>query len=266
MFFQFVLFLFLNAVTVSAQKPVFAHYMVGGMEASNAVDDIQGGLDLGIDAFALNMGSWTAGWSIDSVNKIFNAAQGTNMKLFFSIDTAQATDPTEWVTGIKNWTSHPNYYTYEGKPFISTFSGATMTFGSSDPNDGWKSNVIDPLANAGIEVYFVPNFDNAANYPNDFYSTFSIANGAFGWETAWPEISAGHVNVSDAIDKQMISSRPDGKTYMMSLSTLQFKHIDSSQNWMRIGESTLPIRMKQILEDQPDMVEIITWNDAGESH
>ena len=47
---------------------------------------------------------------------------------------------------------------------------------------------------------------------------------------------------------------------------MQFKHIDSGQNWYRIGELNLPERIGQVLALQPDFVEIITWNDAGESH
>lgn len=239
---------------------------VGGITNSDAATDIQGGLALGIDAFALNVGSYD-GWSTSAIASLFNAATGTDLKLFFSFDTAQTSDPTQWVAAMQNYSSHPNYYSYNNQPFASTFSGGTLTFDSSTPNDGWEASFVQPLANAGIDVYFVPNFDNAANYPSDFYSTFSVASGGFGWETAWPEISDGLTNVSDSIDNQMISqAHGASKTYMMPLSTLQFKHIDSSQNWMRIGESTLPVRMGQILQDQPDFVEIITWNDAGESH
>jgi glucan endo-1,3-alpha-glucosidase len=40
----------------------------------------------------------------------------------------------------------------------------------------------------------------------------------------------------------------------------------SGQNWYRIGEDNLPQRLQQVLSLQPDFVEIITWNDGGESH
>ena len=52
----------------------------------------------------------------------------------------------------------------------------------------------------------------------------------------------------------------------LALSSLQFKHIDGGQNWYRRGELNLPTRIEQVLELQPDFVEIITWNDSGESH
>lgn len=50
------------------------------------------------------------------------------------------------------------------------------------------------------------------------------------------------------------------------MSTFQFKYLGSGQDWYRIGETNLPERMAQALSLQPDYIEIITWNDAGESH
>jgi glucan endo-1,3-alpha-glucosidase len=52
----------------------------------------------------------------------------------------------------------------------------------------------------------------------------------------------------------------------VALSTFQFKHLSSDQNWYRIGEDNYVQRMQQILSLQPDLVEVISWNDAGESH
>jgi glucan endo-1,3-alpha-glucosidase len=49
------------------------------------------------------------------------------------------------------------------------------------------------------------------------------------------------------------------------MSSFQFKHLDSSQNWYRRGELTLAQRIPQVLSLQPDFLEIQTWNDGGES-
>lgn len=53
---------------------------------------------------------------------------------------------------------------------------------------------------------------------------------------------------------------------MMGVSPLQFKHMDATNNWYRRGEENLQFRLGQVLELQPDMIELQTWNDAGESH
>ena len=52
----------------------------------------------------------------------------------------------------------------------------------------------------------------------------------------------------------------------MGVSPLQFKHIDSGDNWYRRGEQNLEYRFGQVLSMQPDFIELQTWNDAGESH
>ncbi|GAP84347.2 putative glucan endo- -alpha-glucosidase agn1 protein [Rosellinia necatrix] len=51
----------------------------------------------------------------------------------------------------------------------------------------------------------------------------------------------------------------------MGLSSLQYKHC-CGDSWYRNGETTLPERMNQILQVSPEFTEVITWNDAGESH
>ena len=51
-----------------------------------------------------------------------------------------------------------------------------------------------------------------------------------------------------------------------AVSTFQFKYLGSGQDYYRVGEANLPQRIGQALELQPDFVEVITWNDAGEGH
>jgi glucan endo-1,3-alpha-glucosidase len=42
--------------------------------------------------------------------------------------------------------------------------------------------------------------------------------------------------------------------------------MDGNQNWYRRGELNLATRIHQVLSLAPDFLEILTWNDAGESH
>ena len=53
---------------------------------------------------------------------------------------------------------------------------------------------------------------------------------------------------------------------MMGVSPLQFKHDPQFGNYYRRGEANLEYRFGQVLALQPDLVELQTWNDAGESH
>lgn len=216
------------------------------------------------------MGDWTSSWATASLERLFRLIKNADFKLFFSIDTYATSDSTQWIQGIKNYTDDISYYEHNNLPFVSIFSGGTLNQGSSSPNQWWKDEVIDKL---GQDVYFMPNFDNAKDYGDNFFGDFPVANGVFGWESAWPEIQNGVVNVTSNIDQEMkdaAHANGRGKTYMMALSTFQYKHMPGTNNdvwnWMRIGEANLPMKMQQILEVNPDMVEILTWNDAGEGH
>jgi glucan endo-1,3-alpha-glucosidase len=53
---------------------------------------------------------------------------------------------------------------------------------------------------------------------------------------------------------------------MMGISPGVFKHLDQAQNWYRRGERNLELRLGQALEVQPDIIQLQTWNDAGEGH
>lgn len=52
----------------------------------------------------------------------------------------------------------------------------------------------------------------------------------------------------------------------MVVSPIQFKHTNGNQNWYRRSELNFGERLSQIFDLQPDMVELVTWNDVGEGH
>lgn len=247
-------------------KFVFCHYMVGTLTpgSGHAELDIDQAQAMGFDAFALNVGSPTADWALNTTDQLFTHAALTGFKLFFSLDLGAEPDLSQFYSFLNQYLGHDAYFiaTPNGKPMISTFNGGTL--GAST----WSAfrNIYD--------VYFVPDFDDAPNYytnPTTFLSSLSTyISGTFSWETAWPWAGTVPSNVSITSDElvQTAGTLLD-KSYMISLSTLQYKHLPSQNlHWYRAGEVTLPQRMTQILAMpvQPDYVEVLTWNDAGESH
>lgn len=153
-------------------------------------------------------------------------------------------------------------------------------------NDGWQKHYKDALAglNPPITTFFAPDFSNSPISPTDKYNTFPVVDGLFNWESAWPAVSEGRVNVSSEVDQEYLAAaRAAGKPYMMrpfsytsfqsslqidffaAMSNIQFKHLDSTQNWYRRGELNIAQRMAQVLAAQPNMLEFQTWNDGGES-
>ncbi|KAI0839316.1 glycoside hydrolase family 71 protein [Hypoxylon sp. FL0890] len=242
--------------SIVESKFVFAHYMayttiltyalVGTVDSSttHAQQDIDGAINVGFDAFALNVGNPSAYWAKSTTQQLFDYASNKSFKLFFSFDFYGD--------------DHPAHLKYNDLPVVSSYSG-----GSVGP-DTWKN-----FKNSN-NVYLIPNPESDGNYysnPSGFFQSWGDSiDGVFTWETAWPDTSDTPVNVSSTKD-QAVKSAADaaGKSYMMGLSSLQYKHC-CGDSWYRAGETNLPERMEQILSLSPEFTEVITWNDAGESH
>jgi len=182
---------------------------------------------MGVDAFALNVEDATDSWATAAISQMFNTASGTSLKLFFSFDMTHFSDPSQFLSLIEQYHDNAAYYTYNGLPVVSTFNGgaSSFTFGEDSVNDGWNIKLKQALS---FDIFFMPDFDDAPNYPNSFFSTYTVVDGAFSWESAWPEISQGLTNVSDSVDQTMLSSaRAASKAYMMRRS-LDHSHITTS--------------------------------------
>ncbi|OKL55799.1 hypothetical protein UA08_08838 [Talaromyces atroroseus] len=248
----------------SASKAVFAHYMVGSMNSSEAAQDVTDAIAAGFDGFALNTHSISSSdtWNTDAITYLLDAAEGTSFKMFLSFDMSWGLDVSGLPAFLLQFSNHSQYYTTDdGRPWVSTYDGGTTD------NSEWESSFYQPLVDEGVTPFFVPDFDDWSGYPTGFFDTFTVVDGAFSWESAWPSAGTTPANVSDSVDSTMVEdAHAAGKIYMMPLSTFQFKYLGSGQDWYRIGETNLPERMAQILSLQPDYVEVITWNDAGESH
>ncbi|XXH06061.1 hypothetical protein Hte_012506 [Hypoxylon texense] len=271
--------------SIVESKLVFAHYMVGTVDAStnHAQQDIDGAISVGFDAFALNVGSPGADWARSTVQQLFDyagAKQPPSFKLFFSFDFYGDGDIGQHQALFAQFKDHPAHLRYgpDNLPVVSSYSG-----GSAGP-DTWRN------FKAANDVYLIPNPEADGNYysnPSNFFQSWGDAvDGVFSWETSWPDTSDTPVNVSSTRD-QAVKSAADaaGKAYMMGkllyigkldewdnmadtfpgLSSLQYKHC-CGDSWYRAGETNLPERMEQILSVSPEFAEVITWNDAGESH
>ncbi|KAJ5639586.1 uncharacterized protein N7484_007448 [Penicillium longicatenatum] len=253
-----------TAVQSTITKAVFAHYMVGSMTSAEAVTDVQDAMNAGFDGFALNTHTISSSdtWNTDALNYLFAAAAGTNFKLFISFDMSWGLDVTQLAAFMAPYATQDAYYTVNGQAFVSTYTGGTIS------NSAWNSGFLEPLKSTyGITPFFVPDFDDFSGYPTGVFSAYPILNGVYSWESAWPSPGNTPANVSESVDAAALQeAHAAGKVYMMPVSPLQFKYMGSGQDWYRIGEVNLPERMGQVLQLQPDFVEVITWNDAGESH
>lgn len=144
------------------------------MTAAEAITDVQQAQALGIDAFAINIQNTVDSWATDAVSDLFAAAEQNHFKLFFSFDMAVQTEVSYYLDIFRQYANSTAYYTHNDLPFVSTFFGATLTFGSDNPNDGWQSQLRDVLSADGYEIYFLPAFSDAPNGPTDFFSTYPV--------------------------------------------------------------------------------------------
>lgn len=164
------------------------------------------------------------------------------------------TAPAQYAQYFQQYATRPSYFKHNGKPLVSTFGGEAV---SDAQWSSFKGTVGD--------VVIVPGFYRGT--PSEsFFNTFPSLDGIFNWNVwAFPEAGKAIVPTRDDETYQS-AARSANKLFLMGISPVQFKHIDGGQNWYRRGEGNLEYRFEQALKIQPDMIELQTWNDAGESH
>ncbi|OJJ50397.1 hypothetical protein ASPZODRAFT_129014 [Penicilliopsis zonata CBS 506.65] len=257
----------LGVVCRAQAKAVFAHYLMGNTATFGPSDwetDIQEAQAAGIDAFALDVGS---GDNVALPLQMgFETAAYYGFKMFFSFDysggTGTITDgsssneteaiwPKDNVTAlIKAWSSSDAYYTYQGKPLVSTFEGPASA-------DDWT----DIKNETGC--LFIPDWTSIG--PKAALKT-GVVDGLFYWG-GWPW---GPESVNTTIDKQYmaaLAAADDNKPYIMPISPWFYTNMPGyDKNWVWNGDNLWYDRWQQALDLSPDFLEIISWNDFGESH
>ncbi|KAF1979908.1 hypothetical protein BU23DRAFT_563267 [Bimuria novae-zelandiae CBS 107.79] len=232
--------------------------MIGEITDEHTKKDIEDAIDLGLDAFALNINTLNE-WATSTVDRLFNNADALGFHLFFSFDFGENNfgDTSEVTEYLKPFLTRPSYYLYAGQPLVSTFGGEQFP----------DSQIAQFKADVGGNILFIPGLYKNAPDAN-LFTSFPSYDGVFGWN-AWPAQTVGPVitnasTTDDAIWAAAVAASP-GKLRIAGLSPNFFKHY-AGQNWYRRGEQNLEFRIPELLADAPDMIEIQTWNDAPESH
>ena len=156
-------------------------------------------------------------------------------------------DTTTIINYISQYSSSPSYYTVNGSAFVSTFEGA--------------ANAADwATIRAAVDIYFLPDWTSVGCGGISNYDQY--IDGAFSWN-AWPE---GPNNIAYGDDQCWVNNLGD-KKFMMSVSPWFYTNIPNyGKNWLWRGDSLWHDRWQEAITYQPDFVEIVSWNDYGESH
>ncbi|KAL0240570.1 hypothetical protein I308_106367 [Cryptococcus tetragattii IND107] len=249
-----------TTLTASGDKKVFAHFMVGIVSTYSISDwesDMQLAKSKGIDGFALNIGvDW---YSQEQLDLAYQAGASVGFDLFISFDFNWYTLAN--VSGVaemlKRYKDQSAQFRVDNKPFVSTFIG-----------DGFDWNSVATVV--GEELYAVPFWQPSADNANN-----AGLSGLFSWD-AWPgQLDNVPVNttMSDTRDIEYLGyTEAVGKTYMAPVSSWFSTHfgaeVSYSKNWVFKSETLWKDRWDEILQlgSRLDFIEIVTWNDYGESH
>nr|XP_031864159.1 uncharacterized protein CI109_000069 [Kwoniella shandongensis]KAA5531231.1 hypothetical protein CI109_000069 [Kwoniella shandongensis] len=245
---------------------VVAHFMLGNTYPYTE-EDWLGTFDLAqktsLDALVLNLGPEE--WQFAQAQTAYRLLSSSNyrLKLFLSLDmNVLPHDPSSLVEMVTNIVTagQGSQLRWGGGIVLSTFGGHTM-------EEGWKDVIHGVKKELREEVFFWPSFFIP---PHEILAK-EYVDGAFYWNGAWP---MGNHTTNLNEDQAFLDS---DKPYMAAVSPLFFTHYGTegqwawNKNWIyRSDDLLLPTRFLNFLSlppsQSPSIVQIISWNDFGESH
>ena len=233
-------------------QAVFAHVVAGNSGSYSSQDwlnDITLAKSSGFDGFVMNIApnTYNLGPMLDLT---YAAAQQVGFKIFLSFDYVGGTTPwpADQVSSlISNYANNPAQYLWtDGRPVVTTFQGC-------DNLNDW------PTIKSQTNCFFIPNYSclgpaAGVNAPG--------VDGLAAWDdAAWP---VGPTNITTGGDENYLNAL-SGKPYMMPVSPWFFRDV-YGDNWLWRGDSLWYDRWNQVAQIKPAIVQVITWNDYGESH
>ncbi len=225
--------------------------IVGNRQSADAYDnDFKIAKAAGIDAFALNMGPDVTN---QQLGYAYQSAARNGMKVFISFDfnsgLFSTSDPGAVGGRIKAFKDNPAQLHVDNKPFFSTFAGPGV-------------NVAAIKAAAGCDIFFLPNF-----YAG---SDASGTDGFFNW-MGWYSDGYNHPgNIPPSVgDKAYTNTVGSMDKYMAPVSPWFNTHygdwVSYSKSWVFQSNDLWFTRWRDLLNMKPRFIEIVTWNDYGES-
>ncbi len=273
-----LMLLLAGPVVAAAQSPkhyVFAHYMTCYADYGNTVDgfmlDIMAAQSAGIDGFALDIGEWDGpDWYYKAhVGELYAAAEqlGTGFKLFPFLEFFQ---PDQVIEMITNYANSPASFWYQGKVVLSSWGGNSVTAFNQVGVD-WTNAIFAPLQQLGYPVFFVPHF-----WPNSGSETPTYSDAVQILATNGPILNGlflfGAAGVPSVLaqcnSNYTLALHAAGKLFMAGL-TPHYWGCGQLSNGQRYYESDggegIALQWNSIIANQPDWVNLVTWNDFNES-
>ncbi|TFK74654.1 glycoside hydrolase family 71 protein [Pluteus cervinus] len=233
------------------------------------IEDIELASSQSIDGFILNVGK--EDWQKARVADCFSAASRIHVqfKLMLSFDMSSIPAGSPEDIGLicdyfHSFGHDPRMFRFRDKVLVSTFAGENSLPGLL---------VKESIESIVGSVHFMPSFFiDPALFPR-----MKCLDGAFNWNGGWP-LHLTHHSPRHKIERCELDSDKTylhhlvGSTYMAAVSPWFFTHYgpDSwNKNWIYHSDDWLFARRWEQLvsmRDQIDIVQVISWNDYGESH
>lgn len=274
-----LLLVFVAPLTGLAAKThyVFAHYMVcfdtyGGSVAGYE-QEIQEAQAAGIDGFILDIGTWndpSFTYYNTRVAAIFDAAEqlGTGFKLSFFVEFSNTTNIINLVETFANRT---NTFRYNGDIVLSAWGmNAVPSLGWGNGVD-WTNDVLTPLRQAGYPIFFIPHFwpPDARELPSYSDAEFLLnQDGSFVNGLLLVACSGLPYQLAECNSNYTAALHAANKTFMATYSPHYWGEAQPTEGRRYYetdgGEGTI-LQWQSLIENQPDWVDLFTWNDFNES-
>jgi glucan endo-1,3-alpha-glucosidase len=153
------------------------------------------------------------------------------------------------MSALMMYANHAAYFRYNDRAYVSTFEGTG--------NIGDWPGIKDAVPGG---IFFVPDWTSLG--PQAIQAQLGLIDGAFSWDM-WPSGPSDMTADSDKAWKAALGS----SHYMMGISPWFYTKLPAYQKeWTWRGDDMWHTRWDQIAEVKPDIVQIVTWNDYGESN
>ncbi|BGO89634.1 hypothetical protein NBRC10512_001513 [Rhodotorula toruloides] len=232
--------------------------------------------EAGIDAFALNVGHDSTDPA--QLAKAFSAAKSSSFKLFFSFDMNYFSKPASSDTILSDYLGkyggNDAHLLYNGKVFVSTFSGevpGTFLDGAgsfTESNAKWTDLLAKAKSAIGKDIQcaadahdsFVPDWNDV-----NLVAQNKWGGGVMSW-AAWGD-KGRTTAMTTASDQAYIAAASKANlAYLAPVAAFFFVHVAAGNNYVLNSNDFLLPADLIALNPGPAYVELLSWNDFGESH
>jgi Glycosyl hydrolase family 71 len=218
---------------------------------TDAEQDVRRAAALGIDGFAVNLLA-SSGEHWNRARRMLDMAQrvdpGFKMLLMPDMEGEFKTQPANVLVAVRALATHPAAYrSADGSLVLAPYN-------AQNQSAAWWQQQLNTLRGEGIAVVFLPVFQGWSKYAASFAP---ISLGLSDWGDRSPSANRGWANAPAAAH--------DLGTLWMSTVSPQDARPKDLLYWEARNSENYRVMWEAAIAGNADWVQIVTWNDYGES-